>query len=93
MKRCIKLKGALADEAGVAAPLIGLFIVLFIVFLAIAVDLGRLYIVKNELQNAADAAALAGAKELYQTSQYIDANAVNTAAQNCALQNKSIGVE
>jgi hypothetical protein len=89
MKKFFKLKIALMDEMGAAAPIIGLFIVIFIILLAFAVDLGRLYIVKNELQNTADAAALAGATKLYQTSQTIDVSAVNTAAQNCALQNKS----
>ena len=89
MKKVLKLRRALINEEGAAAPIIGLFIVVFIIFLAIAVDLGRLYIVKNQLQNAADGAALAGASKLYQSSQYIDAAAVNTAAQTCALQNKS----
>jgi Flp pilus assembly protein TadG len=92
MKKFNRFRVALTDEEGAAAPLIGLFIVIFIVFLAFAVDLGRLYIVKNELQNAADGAALAGARELYQTSQTINVTTVNTAVQNCALQNKSIGV-
>ena len=47
---------------GVMAP------VLMLVILsigAIAVDLGYLYVIRNELQNAADAAALAGAAGLY----------------------------
>jgi Putative Flp pilus-assembly TadE/G-like len=44
------------------------FIVLLVVFfglLATVIDLGRLFEVKNELQNAADAAALGGARELF----------------------------
>ena len=72
MKKFFKLKIALRDEDGAVAPIIGLFIVIFMILLAFAVDLGRLYIVKNELQNTADAAALAGARKLYQTSQTID---------------------
>jgi Flp pilus assembly protein TadG len=36
-------------------------------FMALVIDLGRVYVVRTELQNAADAAALAGAKELNQT--------------------------
>ncbi len=85
MKNFLKLRRALINEEGAAAPIIGLFIVVFIIFLAIAVDLGRLYIVKNQLQNAADGAALAGASKLYQSSQYIDAAAVTTAAQALRL--------
>ncbi len=92
MKKFNRFKGALANEEGVAAPVIGMFIVIFIVFLAIAVDLGRLYIIKNELQNAADGAALAGARQLYQTSQTIDVTSVTNAVQDCALQNKSLDV-
>ena len=92
MKKNLKLKWALVNEEGAAAPIIGLFIVVFIIFLAIAVDLGRLYIVKNQLQNAADGAALAGASKLYQSAQNIDTAAVTTAAQTCALQNTSFDV-
>lgn len=50
---------------GVMAP------VLMLVILsigAIAIDLGYLYVIRNELQNAADAAALAGAAGLYPAS-------------------------
>ncbi|MBK5204393.1 MAG: hypothetical protein JJD98_02985 [Polaromonas sp.] len=37
-------------------------------FMALAIDLGRTYVVRTELQNASDAAALAGAKQLNQTA-------------------------
>ena len=80
------------DEDGIAAPTTGLLIVVFIMFLAIVVDLGQLYVVRNELQNAADGAALAGAQELFQASPNFDINAVNTAVQNCAAQNQSLGL-
>jgi hypothetical protein len=93
MKKFFKVKPAIRDEKGAVAPIIGLFIVIFIVLLAFAIDLGRLYIVKNELQNTADAAALAGARQLYQSSQTIDAGAVTAAAQTCAQQNKSFGLD
>ncbi|MFD2270630.1 pilus assembly protein TadG-related protein [Undibacterium arcticum] len=43
-----------------------------------ALDLGRLYVVRTELQNAADAAALAGAKDLDQTQAGVN-KAVATA--------------
>jgi len=46
------------------APL--LFII--VAFVALAVDLGRAYVAKNQLQNAADAAALAGAAVLAKPS-------------------------
>lgn len=46
---------------------LGLSIVILFGFMALVIDLGRTYVVRTELQNAADAAALAGAKELNQT--------------------------
>ena len=45
--------------------LLALFLVVFIGFVALAVDLGYLYLVRGELQNAADSGALAGAQVLY----------------------------
>lgn len=60
-------------------------------FLSMTIDLGRTYVMRTELQNTADAAALAGARELNQTLAGIaaaitraldiaDENAVNFAA-------------
>ena len=54
-------------------------------FMALVFDLGRTYVVRTELQNAADAAALAGAKELNQTKAGVDAavaRAIAMAGQN-----------
>ena len=55
----------LKDQRGGVAIIVAI-IVLFIViaFMALAIDVGRLYATKNELQNVADAAALAGAGKL-----------------------------
>ncbi|MGH8857991.1 MAG: pilus assembly protein TadG-related protein [Polaromonas sp.] len=50
------------------AIMLGLSIFVLIGFLALVIDLGRTYVVRTELQNAADAAALAGAKQLNQTA-------------------------
>jgi hypothetical protein len=52
------------DQNGFALVLLGLTIVVLLGFAALAVDIGYLYAARNELQNAADAAALAGAREL-----------------------------
>ena len=62
------------DERGAVAIIVGLVIVLLIGFAALAIDLGHLYVVRNEIQNAADAGALAGARFLYNN----DGTAVNT---------------
>lgn len=50
------------DERGATAVLAALLLVVLLGFLALAVDLGRLYAEKAQLQNAADASALALAK-------------------------------
>ncbi|WP_164704841.1 pilus assembly protein TadG-related protein [Cupriavidus necator] len=42
-----------------------LFIVALLSFAALAIDVGYLFVVRNQLQNAADAAALNGANNLY----------------------------
>jgi Flp pilus assembly protein TadG len=52
------------DESGAVAILTAILMVVLLGFLALAVDIGHLATVKNELQNAADAAALAGARAL-----------------------------
>ncbi|MDR3409618.1 MAG: Tad domain-containing protein [Formivibrio sp.] len=51
-------------QRGVVAIIVGLSIFILVGMLALVLDLGHLYIAKTELQNAADAAALSGAKEL-----------------------------
>lgn len=72
-------------QGGAVAVMVGISMVVLVGFLALVLDLGHLYIAKTELQNAADAAALAGAKELDGKATGI-ANGVNraitTAAQN-----------
>lgn len=66
-------------QRGAVAIIVGLLSALVLFgMLGIAVDLSHLYARKTEFQNAADAAALAGAKELDQTKGGID-NAVAVA--------------
>ncbi len=61
MKRFHSHKYNLGNDRGAVAPLVGILIFLFIAFAALAIDVGHLYGVRNELQNAADGAALAAA--------------------------------
>jgi Flp pilus assembly protein TadG len=51
-------------QGGAVAVMAGISIVVLVGFLALVIDLGHVYVAKTELQNAADAAALSGAKEL-----------------------------
>jgi hypothetical protein len=75
MRSYITLK---SKQRGAIAIITGLMAIVLISFLGVTVDLGHTYIEKSELQNAADAAALAGAKELNQTALGVTA-AVTTA--------------
>lgn len=81
----------LANKKGVVAVLVGILIFVFIGFAALAIDIGHLFVVRNELQNASDAAALAGAGALYLVSGStitVNVNA-NQVAYDQALSNKS----
>lgn len=79
-------------QRGAVAIMLGLSIFVLFGFMALAIDLGRTYVVRTELQNAADAAALAGAKQLNQTQKGVwdstnpnnsaVGRAINIAAQN-----------
>lgn len=73
-------------QRGAVAIMFGLSIFVLFGFMALAIDLGRIYVLRTELQNAADASALAGAKELNQTQAGV-ASAVSFAIAT-AVQNK-----
>lgn len=53
-----------ARQRGVVAIVVGLMLAVLIGFIGLALDGGRLYLTKTELQNAADACALAASYEL-----------------------------
>ncbi|OPY87812.1 MAG: hypothetical protein A4E73_03557 [Syntrophaceae bacterium PtaU1.Bin231] len=55
-------------QSGAAAILVAFLMIVFLGIAALALDVGYLYVVRTELQNAADAAALAGAGRLYPRS-------------------------
>jgi len=58
------LRMAIKDEKGVSIVLLALSVIVIFGFGALAIDVGHLYHVKDQLQAAADAAALAGAAEI-----------------------------
>lgn len=68
------------DQSGAALVLIAVLLIMFLGFVALAIDVGHLYVVRNELQNAADAGALAGAQVLYSN----DGQTINTGANAIA---------
>lgn len=79
----------LKEQRGVTVIVVALLISVFIGVAALAIDIGHLFIVRNELQNAADAGCLAGARFLY----YEDGTAINEnanqIAHDAAIVNKS----
>jgi len=86
-------------QRGAVAIVFGLSIIVLFGFMALVIDLGRTYVVRTELQNAADAAALAGAKQLNQTAAGICcgpasavAYAIDTAAQNNYLFSTAVSI-
>lgn len=72
-------------QKGAVAVVLGLSLVTLFAMGGVVLDLGHLYIAKSELQNSADAAALAGAQRLNETAAGITNardNAITVAAQN-----------
>jgi Flp pilus assembly protein TadG len=76
------------DQKGAVVAIVAVCLVIFVGFTALAVDIGHLYVVRNELQNAADAGALAGARRLFIDDGSINP-AANTFATSAAADNMS----
>jgi Flp pilus assembly protein TadG len=70
----------ITNERGATMVFVAICIFMIIALTALAVDIGHLVVTKNELQNAADAGALAGARVLYNN----DGQAVNPGANQTA---------
>jgi hypothetical protein len=68
----------LRDQQGATAIVVAISLVLLISCAALAIDLAHLYVARNELQNAADAGALAGARFLFvNDGTYDSTSAIN----------------
>src|SRR5512143_1242446 len=80
------------NESGGVLVLVVFMLVVFLGMAAFALDIGHLMLVRNELRNAADAGALAGARQLYTgvtaTSIIINSGA-NAVAFDAAVANGS----
>ncbi|TSK09030.1 MAG: hypothetical protein FPO08_06960 [Geobacter sp.] len=72
------------DRRGFAIVYLALMIVVLVGFVSLAVDLGYMYLTKGQLQNAADAAALAGAAMNLGDSTAVKQKAIEFAAKNKA---------
>jgi len=82
MKSGLKFQTCLAlkNQEGITIPLVAILLFVLLGITALTIDLAHLYVVRNELQNAADAGALAGARFLYNG----DGSAVNPGANQIA---------
>jgi len=80
------------DQRGVTVVIVAILIILFIGIAALAIDVSNLYAVRNELQNAADAGALAGARVLYDDlgTQQIHVELSKSSATATAASNKAM---
>jgi hypothetical protein len=77
------------NRRGIVAVIIATATVVFVGLAALAIDLGHLFVVRNELQNAADAGALAGARFLYDVNGTTVNPTANIDAYNAAIANRS----
>ncbi|KAF5056625.1 putative Flp pilus-assembly TadE/G-like protein [anaerobic digester metagenome] len=84
------VKKILKEEDGQALVLVALMMVVLIGFAAIAVDIGMVTWQKSNLQNAADAAALAGAMDLPNKTSAED-SALDLAGKN-GIKATKIGI-
>jgi hypothetical protein len=99
MKSYFKLFERVKNQAGVTAVIVAICLTMLIGFTALAVDVGYMYVTKNELQNVADASALAGAGYLgsiYEPLSYDEQRAhvfsrdnIVGVAQQVALKNQA----
>jgi Flp pilus assembly protein TadG len=79
-----RLRPAARGQAGQTLPLICLFTMTLLGFVGMVIDVGSTYVQRQEIQNAADAAALAGASA-------IPSGTYQTAAQEMAAKNDVTG--
>ncbi len=82
-------KGVLRDEKGATMIMVAVAIVAIFSFAVLTIDLSLIQLAKNQLQNAADAAALGGALALFQSEGDQDvatAEAIRIAGLNVAVQ-------
>jgi Flp pilus assembly protein TadG len=101
MRRWSSLHYRIKSQRGATAVIVAICIAMLVGFAALAIDVGYLYATRNELQNVADAAALAGAGYLgsiyadlsYAEQQTYMCNRAElvTAVQTVAQKNRAAG--
>jgi len=89
-KHAIFSKSRLSERDGATVIIVAIALVMLLGFGAFAVDIGYLYVVRNELQNAADAGALAGAAALYNNDGTAVQPTANVIGQEAAMRNTAV---
>ena len=102
MKSYFKHFEKVRNQAGVSAVIVAIVLTMLIGFTALAVDVGYMYVTRNELQNVSDGAALAGAGYLGSTyaglsyeeqqTHVFSRAAIVGIAQQVALKNQAAGI-
>jgi len=80
------------NQNGVTAIVVGVSLFALVGFAALAIDTSHIYVARNELKNAADAGALAGALVLYNNNGTAVNQDANQDAFNVATANESDGL-
>ncbi len=84
------MSSILRNQRGAVGVIVGILIFTLVGFVgALAVDIGHLHVARNELQNAADAGALAGSRVLYNDEGASVNVGANQEAYDTATANKS----
>lgn len=87
-----KIKRFSKSQKGAVSVLVALTLPVLVGAGALAVDLAYLHVVRNELQNDADAAALAGARKLYtQGASALNWSGAASTASNAIVLNRAAG--
>jgi len=87
-----KIKRSSTPQKGAVTVLVALTLPVLLGVGALAVDLAYLYVVRNELQNDADAAAMAGARKLFTTgASALDWSGAATTASSAISLNRAAG--
>ena len=89
MKRLSWMVKPIRSKEGVTIILVTVLLIGLLALAALAVDVGHIVIVRNELQNAADAGALAGAQFLYLENGTAVNPGANQIAYDAAILNRS----
>lgn len=87
-----------SSERGAVSVILALLLLLVLIpIAALAVDLAFLYLARNQLQNAADSGAMAGARQLYTPINIADGTyvinpvTIRSTAETAAMANMSMG--